>query len=52
MNDANLNKIVLEKQSDGNWIGKANKFGVDIEVREVKPEDCLTKILTHDGQTH
>ncbi len=52
MIDPDLKKIVLEQQDDGNWIGKANKFGKDIEVREVKPEDCLTKILTHDGQTH
>lgn len=43
----NENQIILEKQTDGNWIGKMLKFGSQIEVREVKPEDCLTKLLTH-----
>ncbi len=50
MIDPNLNEIHLFKMPDGNWIGRAIKFGIQIEVREVKPEDCLTKILTHSGE--
>lgn len=42
------NTIILEKQADGNWIGKTIKYGKEIEVREAKPEDCLVKLLTHE----
>ena len=42
--------IVLIKQEDGNWKGYMTKFGKLIEVREIKPEDCLVKLLTHDGK--
>lgn len=45
----NPDAISLIKQADGNWIGIAQKFGKMIKVREVKPEDCLIKIITHDG---
>ncbi len=45
----NPDAISLQKQADGNWIGIAQKFGKVIKVREVKPEDCLLKIITHDG---
>lgn len=47
--ETNPNIIVLEKQTDGNWIGKTQKFGAVVEVREAKPEDCLTKLITHPG---
>lgn len=48
--DKELQHIVLDEQQDGNWIGKMTKFGKEIEVREVKPEDCLIKLITHDGK--
>lgn len=40
--------ITLTKQSDGNWVGKATKYGKPIEVRDVGPETVLQKLLTHD----
>ena len=43
----NPNAISLVKQSDGNWMGYAQRFGKVVEVREVKPEDCLLKLITH-----
>lgn len=46
----NENQIILEKQPDGNWIGRMIKFGVEIEAREVGPETVLQKLLTHDGK--
>ena len=50
MTDPNLTLITLEKQPDGNWIGRAVKFGKEIEVREVGPETCLQAILVHNGE--
>ena len=50
MIDPDLKLITLEKQPDGNWIGKAIKFGKEIEVREVGPETCLQAILVHNGE--
>lgn len=35
---------------DGSWVGRTEKFGKEIVVREAKPEDCLVKLLTHDGK--
>ena len=49
MIDSDLKLITLEKQPDGNWIGKAVKFGKEIEVREVGPEIALQMILVHPG---
>lgn len=46
----NPDVISIIKQKDGNWIGTAQKYGKIISVREVKPEDCLLKLITHDGQ--
>ena len=40
--------ISLVKQSDGNWKGYYQKYGKTLEVREIKPEDCLSKLLTHE----
>ena len=45
--EKNEKAISLIEQEDGNWKGFAMKFGKLVEVREVKPEDCLLKILTH-----
>lgn len=40
--------ITLTKQADGNWIGKATKYGKEIEVRDIGPETVLQRLLTHD----
>lgn len=48
----NPDMISIWKDIDGNYRGKTVKFGVEIEVREAKPEDCLTKLLTHDGKAN
>ena len=45
----NKDVICLERQPDGNWKGFMQKNGKVIEVREIKPEDALTKLLTHPG---
>lgn len=50
MQDPDLKLITIEKQPEGNWVGKAKKFGKDIEVREVGPETVLQRILTHNGE--
>lgn len=47
--DKELKRIIIEEQIDGNYIGRMTKFGKEIEVREAKPEDCLIKLITHDG---
>ncbi len=40
-------EIRLIKQDDGNWRG-FTKRGEDIlMVREIDPQTCLTKLLTH-----
>lgn len=44
----NIQKITLEQQEDGNWIGKATKFGKDIEIRDIGPETVLQRLLTHE----
>lgn len=41
--------IVIEKQEDGNWIGKMNKLGKVVLSREIGPETVLQKLLTHDA---
>lgn len=43
----NPDAISLIKQADGNWKGWIQKNGTVVEVREIKPEDCLIKLLTH-----
>lgn len=43
-----IEKITLELQPDGNWIGKTVKFGKEIEVRDIGPETVLQKLLTHE----
>lgn len=40
--------ITLIRQPDGNWIGKAIKYGKEIEVRDYGPEVVLAKLLTHE----
>jgi len=41
------NEILLVKQIDGNWKGYWNREGNPLEVREIDPYTCLTKLLTH-----
>jgi len=41
------NEILLVKQTDGNWKGYMNREGNPLEVREIDPYTCLTKLLTH-----
>lgn len=48
--ETNENAISLIKQEDGNWKGWMQRFGKLVEVREVSPQDCLTKLLTHGGE--
>ncbi len=40
-------EILLVKQDDGNWKGYRNRDGNPLEVREIDPYTCLTKLLTH-----
>lgn len=40
-------EILLVKQEDGNWKGYWNRQGNPLEVREIDPHTCLTKLLTH-----
>lgn len=49
MKDPDLKLITLERGEDGNWTGKAIKFGKEIKVREVGPETALQAILVHGG---
>ncbi len=39
--------IILKKQVDGNWKGWMTKHGKELEVREIDPQTCLVKLLTH-----
>lgn len=39
--------IILKKQVDGNWKGWMTKNGKEIEVREIDPQTCLVKLMTH-----
>jgi len=48
----NPKAISIIEQEDGNWKGYAQKFGKLIEVREISPNDCLVKLLTHNGQAN
>jgi hypothetical protein len=40
-------EIRLIKQPDGNWKGYLNRDGNPLEVRDIDPYTCLTKLLTH-----
>lgn len=42
------NRFVIEKQEDGNWIGRTLKHGNPVEVREVDPTYCLQALITHE----
>lgn len=42
----NPNVITLMKRTDGNWRGIMQKDGKIIKNVEIKPEDCLLKLLT------
>lgn len=46
----NPKAISIIQQEDGNWKGYMFKFGKIIETREVKPEDALTMLITHNGE--
>lgn len=41
--------ITLEKQADGNWIGKMKRFGKLVEIRDIDPQSVLLGLLTHPG---
>jgi len=45
-----IDKIILEKQKDGNWTAEGKKFGKDLKIREVSPEAALQRFLIHDGK--
>ena len=47
MSEKQLLVFTISEQSDGNWIGTTVKDGKEISVREVKPEDCLLRMITH-----
>lgn len=40
--------ISIILQADGNWKGYKQVNGKVAEVREIKPEDALYKLLTHE----
>jgi hypothetical protein len=40
-------EILLVKQEDGNWKGYMIKEGKALEVRDIDPYTCLTRLLTH-----
>lgn len=40
--------FVIEKQPDGNFIGRTFKFGRAVEVRDIDPQTVLVRLLTHD----
>lgn len=44
------NQYILERQDDGNWIGRAFKYNKQIETREIDPQTALLKLLTHSGE--
>jgi len=46
MQDKTVESIILTKQEDGNWKAKGIKNGKELEIRGVKPEDCLGEYLT------
>jgi hypothetical protein len=41
------NEILLVKQEDGNWRGYMNRQGNPLTVREVDPQTCLIRLMTH-----
>jgi hypothetical protein len=49
MIDPEITLITIERQKDGNWIGKTTKYGKEITAREVGPETVLQRLLTNDG---
>lgn len=42
--------FIIEKQPDGNWKGWTQKYGKQIEIRDVGPETVLQLLMTHDGK--
>ena len=46
--EKNPDMISLEKQPDGNWIGKMQKNGTIIEVRAIGPDTAIQLLLTHE----
>lgn len=47
--EKNPNVISIIRQEDGNYKGYTQRYGKLVEVREVKPEDCLVKLMTYGG---
>ena len=43
----NPKAISIIEQADGNYIGKANKFGKVVEVRAGDPQTVLVSLITH-----
>ena len=41
------NEIRLIKQSDGNWKGYLLRGKELLEVREIDPQTCLVRLMTH-----
>lgn len=46
--EKNPQAISIIHDEDGNWSGTMQKNGKVVTAREVKPEDVLTKLLTHE----
>ncbi len=45
----NPNAISIIRQPDGNYIGKASKWGMVVEVRQGDPHTVLSMLIAHDG---
>ena len=50
--DPHLNPkvISIHMLDDGSWVGETNRFGSVVKVREISPEYCLIRLMTHDGK--
>lgn len=46
--EKNPDAISIIRQQDGNWMGWMQKNGKMVEAREIKPEDVLLKLITHE----
>ena len=44
----NAECIAILKQRDGNWKLFGQKHGKIVEIRGIKPEDCLAEFITHE----
>lgn len=46
--EKNEKAISIIQQSDGNWIGKTQKFGKLVESRSNDPQTVLMELITHE----